>query len=98
MAAVKSLGVNPVDMSHTAGKVRVWGLNQEVVVGGKKTIGGDPKMPEITGLLDSLEEGLVILCVPKDRFPPSTAVQDMIPSIRKFDPKGPRHELTLSEK
>jgi len=55
-------------------------------------------MPEFTGLLDSLEEGLVILCVPKDRFPPSTAVQDMIPSIRKFDPKGPRHELTLSEK
>ena len=90
--------VDSVDMPEASGKIRVWRLNQEVVVGGKKTIGGNPKMPEFTGLLDGLEEGLVILWVPKDRFPPASAVQDMIPGIRKFDPKRPRHKFTLSEK
>ena len=55
-------------------------------------------MPEFTGFLDGLEEDLVILCAPENRFPPSSAVQDMIPSIGKFDPKRPRHELTLFEK
>ena len=55
-------------------------------------------MPEFTGFLDRLEEDLVILCVLENRFPPSSAVQDMIPGIRKFDPKRPRHELTIFEK
>ena len=61
MTAIKSLGVDPVDMSEASGKIRVGGLSQEVVVGGEETIGGDPQMPEFTGLLDGLEEGLVIL-------------------------------------
>ena len=68
------------------------------VVVGQETIGGNPKMPEFTGLLDGLEEGLVILWVPENRFPPSSAVQDMIPGIGEFDPKRPRHELTIFEK
>jgi hypothetical protein len=55
-------------------------------------------MPEFTGLPDSLEEDLVILCVPENRFPPPSAVQDMIPGIGKFDPKRPRHELIVLEK
>ena len=32
MAAVKSLGVDPVDMPQTSGKIRVWGPNREVIV------------------------------------------------------------------
>ncbi len=32
MAAIKSLGVDAVDMPQTPGKIRVGGLNQEVVV------------------------------------------------------------------
>jgi hypothetical protein len=52
-------------------------------------------MPEFTGFLDDLEEDFVILCAPENRFPPSSAVQDMIPGIGKFNPKGPRHGLTL---
>ena len=55
-------------------------------------------MPEFTGLLNGLEEDLVILCFAENRFAPSSAVQDMIPGIRKFDPKRPRHRLTLFEK
>jgi hypothetical protein len=55
-------------------------------------------MPEFTGLPDSLEEDLVILCVPENRSPPPSAVQDMISGIGKFDPKRPRHGLTLFEK
>ena len=89
------MGVDSVDMPEASGKIRVWRLNQEVVVGGKKTIGGNPKMPEFTGLLHGLEEDFVILCVPENGFPPSSAVQDMIPGIGIFDPKGSRHELTI---
>jgi len=55
-------------------------------------------MPELTGLLDGLEKGLVIRWIPKDRFPPSSAVQDVIPGIGKFDSKGPRHGLILFKK
>ena len=54
-------------------------------------------MPEFTGLLDGLEEDLVILWVSENGFPPSSAVQDMIPGMGKFDPKRARHELTLFE-
>ncbi len=32
MAAIKSLGVDTVDMPQTSGKIRVWGLNEEVIV------------------------------------------------------------------
>jgi hypothetical protein len=32
MAAIKSLGVDPVDMPQAPGKIRIWGLNQEVIV------------------------------------------------------------------
>ena len=98
MTAIKSLGVDPVDMPQTPGKIRVGGLNQEVVVVGQETIGGNPKMPEFTGLLDGLQENLVIFRAPENRFPPSSAVQDMIPGIGKFDPKRARHALTLSDK
>ena len=98
MTPIESLGVDTVDMSHSPGKIRVWGLNQEVVVVGQETIGGNPKMPEFTGLLDGLQENLVIFRAPENRFPPSSAVQDMIPGIRKFDPKRARHALTLSDK
>ena len=98
MAAIKSLGVDTVDMPQTSGKISVWGLNQEVVVVGQETIGGNPKMPEFTSLLHSLEKDLVILWVPENRFPPASAVQDMIPGIGEFDPKRPRHELTIFEK
>jgi len=55
-------------------------------------------MPEFTGLLDGLEEDLVILCFPENRFAPSSAVQDMIPGIGKFDPQRPRDRLNLFEK
>jgi hypothetical protein len=54
-------------------------------------------MPEFTSLLDGLEEGLVILCAPENRFPPASAVQDMIPGMRKFNPKRPRHRFILFE-
>jgi hypothetical protein len=64
----------------------------------RKVMGGDPKMPEFTGLLDGLEEGLVIRWIPKDRFPPSPTVQDVIPGIRKFDAQRSRNELTFPEK
>ena len=97
MTAIKSLGVDPVDMPQTSGKIGVWGLNQEVIVVGQETIGGDPKMPEFTGLLDGLEEDLVILWVPENRFPSPSAVQDMVPGIGKFNPKRPRHWLILFE-
>jgi hypothetical protein len=65
---------------------------------GHETIGGNPKMPECAGLLDGLEEDLVILCVPKNRFPPPSSVQDMIPSLGIFDAQRPRHKLTIFEK
>lgn len=98
MTSIKSLGIDTVNMPEASGKITVGGLNQEVIVVGHETIGGDPKMPEFAGLLNGLEEDLVILCVPKNRFPPSSSVQDMIPSPGIFDAKRPRHELTIFEK
>ena len=91
------MGVGTINMPQTPGKIGVWGLDQEVIVVGQKTIGGDPKMPEFTGLLHGLEEDFVILCVPENGFPPSSAVQDMIPGVGIFNPQWPRHELNIFE-
>ena len=55
-------------------------------------------MPEFAGFLDGLEEYLVTLCVPKNRFAPSSSVQYMIPGMGIFDSKRPRHELAIFEK
>jgi hypothetical protein len=98
MAAIESLGIDPVNMPEASGEITVRGLDQEVIVVGHETIGGDAKMPEFAGFLDGLEEGLVILCVPKNRFPPSSSVEDMIPGMGILDTKRPRHELTIFEK
>jgi hypothetical protein len=98
MAAIESLGIDPVNMPEASGEIAVRGLDQEVIVAGHETIGGDAKMPEFAGFLDGLEEDLVILCVPKNRFPPSSSVQDMIPGMSIFDTKRPGHELTIFEK
>jgi hypothetical protein len=98
MAAIESLGIDPVNMPEASGEVAVRGLDQEVVVVGHETIGGDAKMPEFAGFLDGVEEGLVILCVPKNRFPPSSSVEDMIPGMGILDTKRPRHGLTIIEK
>ena len=58
-----------------------------------------PTLPLLHTLtVDGLEKGLVILCIPKDRFPSSSAVQDVIPGIGQFDSKRPRHGLTLFKK
>ena len=92
------MGIDPVNMPEASGEVAVRGLDQEVIVVGHETIGGDAKMPEFAGFLDGLEEGLVILCVPKNRFPPSSSIEDMIPGMGILDTKRPRHELTIFEK
>jgi len=46
MAPIKPLGIDTVNMPEASGKIRVWGLNQEVIVAGHETIGGNAKMPE----------------------------------------------------
>ena len=92
------MGIDPVNMPEASGEITVRGLDQEVIVVGHETIGGDAKMPEFAGFLDGVEEGLVILCVPKNRFPPSSSVEDMIPGMGILDTKRPRHELTIFEK
>jgi hypothetical protein len=56
-------------------------------MGGHKTIGSNPKMPEFAGLLNGSEEDGVILWVPENRFPASSSVQDMIPGTGIFDAK-----------
>ena len=88
---------DPVNMPQTPGKIGVWGLDEEMIVVGQKTIGGDPQMPKFTGLLHGSEEDLVIVRVPENGFPPSSPIQDMIPGIWIFDPKRPRHGLTLPD-
>jgi hypothetical protein len=85
-------------MPEASGEIAARALDQEVIVGGHETIGGEAKMSEFAGFLDGLEEDLVILCVPKNRFSPSSSVQDMIPGMGIFDSKSPRHELAIFEK
>ena len=92
------MGIDPANMPEASGEIAVRGLDQEVIVAGHETIGGDAKMPEFAGFLDGLEEDLVILCVPKNRFSPSSSIQDMIPSMSIFDTKRPRHGPTIFKK
>ena len=97
MAAVESLSVDPIDMPQTPGKVPVGGLDQEMVVVGHEAISSNPQAPESAGFLNGLEKGRVILWVSEDQFPPSSSIQDMIPSTRIFDPEGAGHGSTLPE-
>ena len=92
------MGIDPVNMPEASGEIAIRGLDQEVIVVGHETIGGDAKMPEFAGFLDGLEEDLVILCAPENRFPPSSSVQDMIPGMGIFDTRRPRQGLTIFER
>ena len=97
MAAVESLGIDPVDVSKASGKIAVGSLNQEVIVVGHEAIGCDPKVKGLAGFLNSLEEDLVVPVVPEDQLASSPPVEDMIPGIGIFHSQRARHNSLYPE-
>src|SRR3970040_2418670 len=63
---VKSLRVDPIEMSHRSRKGCVDCLNQEVIVIVHETVRIDPHSPHLAGLAKQIQKTLPILIVKKD--------------------------------
>jgi hypothetical protein len=96
MQPVEPLGIDAIDMPHATRKVAVGGLNQQMIVIWHQAVGRNPEVPIFARLLNRLEEAFIIPFLSKDGFPPTSPVQDMIPSVGILDPKRPRHIPFLS--
>ena len=56
MANIISLSINAVEMSHTAGQIGTWGLEQQMVMVWHQTIGCNFNIEQICGLLEQIDK------------------------------------------
>ena len=96
MQPVEPLGIDAINMAHATRKVAMGGLNQQMVMIWHQAVGCNPEVPIFARLLNRPEKVFIIPIPAKDVVPPTSPVQDMIPSIGILDPKRPRHIRFLS--
>src|SRR3954470_8812814 len=68
MSMVEALGIDPVDLSHSTGEIRIPRPDDEVVVVGHQTVGEALPREAREGFHDYIEEDLVIPVVQEDRL------------------------------
>jgi hypothetical protein len=56
VGSIKTLGIDPVQMSHASGKVPTWSLNQEVIMIGDERISGNPYLVHINNFFKKLDK------------------------------------------
>jgi hypothetical protein len=88
---VKSLRVDPIEMSHRSRKGCVGCLNQEVIVIVHETVRIDPHSPHLAGLAKQIQKTLPILIVKKDLLPGGAPIHDMVVGTRVLNPQGTGH-------
>ena len=74
-------------MPHGAGQVALRSLEQQMVMVGHQAIGRDAQAKHLRRAFEQADEGLEVLGVAKDDFPPPAAVHDMVPSAGEFESK-----------
>jgi len=81
VSAIETLSVDPIDVSHASGQVRVGGLNKKVIVAGHQTIVGNPGVAHIHNILEKISKGKTILFLFEDGLTPSASVHNMVPCV-----------------
>ena len=79
MNTVETLGIDTVDVPHATRQVPSWCMDQQMVVVGHQAISAYTDIPQFCGILEKVDEHLVIIGVFKYPIRTTPAIHDMIP-------------------
>ena len=84
VAAIVSLSVYSVQMSHAPLNVGIRSLNQHVVMVRHLAISRNPHIPDIGSFPQKIREHNIVLIIRKYDIPSTSPVHDMVPCLRIF--------------
>jgi len=88
VGSVKSLGVDPIDMSHHSGKGGGGCPKKKVIVIAHEAIRIDLEAPHPGSLAKQIQKTLPILIVEKNPLPGRAAIHNVIVGAGIFNPQG----------
>jgi hypothetical protein len=91
MAAIKDLCVDPVELPHPAGEIRLGRLDQQMIVIVHQTIGMAEPAKTTDHLTEDGQPSLPICIDQDDALARIAATGHMVDCVGEFNAKGPSH-------
>jgi len=95
MAAVEDLRVDPIELPHPTGEIRLWGLDQQMTVVGHQTVGMAEPAEAADHLAEDGQPGLPIRIRLDDALSRMAATSDMVNRVGEFYAQRPGHGGTV---
>jgi hypothetical protein len=86
MLAVEALGVDPVQVPHTAREIRIWSLHDPMKMVAHLAIGVDAPAKALGGLRQDMQPFGTTGIFKKDLFAPISPRSNVVEPTREFDP------------
>ena len=96
MPLVEMLGVDPIELPHSEGKIPLRGLGDQVIVIVHQAVGVTEPMVPLIDLAEEIQKGDAILVVPEDRILGISARGKMVEGSLILDPQRSGHTRMLS--